>query len=178
MNKITTKVVQNASADVVTVIGIDLAKNVFALHGINVAGQAILVRPSVRREQLLDVLAQLPPCLIGMEARTGGRMAGFGSRSIQLRRQGQTGQGYQGGRPVFTYAVDSGCALGAGNRSQQNRCDQPLGDCIGSTCRLWQGVGGYRRQECAHGVGDAGERTGISFTSLNQKNRKPKPVSL
>jgi transposase len=71
MNKITTKVVQNASADVVTVMGIDLAKNVFALHGVNAAGKTILVKPSLRREQLLDVLAQLPPCIIGMEACTG-----------------------------------------------------------------------------------------------------------
>jgi transposase len=71
MNKITTKVVQHASTETVTVVGIDLAKNVFALHGINGAGKAILVRPSVRREQLLEVLAQLPPCIIGMEACTG-----------------------------------------------------------------------------------------------------------
>lgn len=71
MHKITTKVVQNASTAVVTILGIDLAKNVFALHGINAAGKAILVKPNVRREQLLDVLAQLPPCVIGMEAWTG-----------------------------------------------------------------------------------------------------------
>lgn len=71
MKKVTTKVVQNASVDIVTVIGIDLAKNVFALHGVNAAGKPILVKPVVRREQLLEVLAQLPPCIIGMEACTG-----------------------------------------------------------------------------------------------------------
>jgi transposase len=71
MNKITTKVIQHASAEVVTTLGIDLAKNVFALHGINAAGKPILTKPMVRREQLLEVLAQLPPCIIGMEACTG-----------------------------------------------------------------------------------------------------------
>jgi transposase len=71
MNEITTKVIQNASVEVITIIGIDLAKNVFAIHGINGAGKAILVKPNVRRDQLLDFLAQLPPCTIGMEACTG-----------------------------------------------------------------------------------------------------------
>ena len=68
MNKITTVAAQETTA---TVIGIDLAKNVFALHGINGAGKPILVRPSVRREQLLALLAQLPPCVIGMAACSG-----------------------------------------------------------------------------------------------------------
>ena len=53
MNKITTVAAQEATVNVVTVIGIDLVKNVFALHGINAAGKAVLVRPNVRREQLL-----------------------------------------------------------------------------------------------------------------------------
>lgn len=70
MNKITTAIVQSANA-VVAVIGIDLAKHVFAIHGVNRAGKTVLVKPTVRREQLLELLAQLPPCLIGMEACTG-----------------------------------------------------------------------------------------------------------
>ena len=35
-------------------LGIDLAKNVFALHGVDATGRACLVRPSVRRDQLLE----------------------------------------------------------------------------------------------------------------------------
>ena len=35
-------------------LGIDLAKNVFSLHGVNTTGRACLVRPSVRRDQLLE----------------------------------------------------------------------------------------------------------------------------
>jgi transposase len=71
MNQITTVVAKNASSDAVAVVGIDLAKNVFAVHGITAAGKAVLVRPAVRRDQLLELLAQLPPCLVGMEACTG-----------------------------------------------------------------------------------------------------------
>jgi transposase len=54
----------------VTTVGIDLAKNVFSLHGVNGAGKTVL-RRTVRRDRLAEVLAALPPCLIGMEACSG-----------------------------------------------------------------------------------------------------------
>ncbi len=52
-------------------VGIDLAKNIFAVHGVSESGQAGLIKPRVSRDQLLALIAQLPPCLIGMEACTG-----------------------------------------------------------------------------------------------------------
>lgn len=52
-------------------VGIDLAKNVFAVHGINEAGKPQLVRPAVAREKLHELIAALPPCVIGMEACSG-----------------------------------------------------------------------------------------------------------
>ena len=52
-------------------IGIDLAKNIFAVHGVNESGKAELVKPKVPRDQLLPLIANLPPCLIGMEACSG-----------------------------------------------------------------------------------------------------------
>ena len=52
-------------------VGIDLAKNIFAVHGVNENGKAALVKPKVAREQLLPLIAQLPPCLIGIEACSG-----------------------------------------------------------------------------------------------------------
>lgn len=55
----------------IVTIGIDLAKNVFAVHGVNEAGKAELVRPDVKRPKLLELIASLPPCLIGMEACSG-----------------------------------------------------------------------------------------------------------
>ena len=55
----------------IVTLGIDLAKNVFALHGVDATGRAVLVRPSVARGKLLELVASLPPCLIGMEACSG-----------------------------------------------------------------------------------------------------------
>jgi len=52
-------------------VGIDLAKNVFAVHGVNENGKAELVKPKLTRDQLLPLIAQLPPCVIGMEACSG-----------------------------------------------------------------------------------------------------------
>ncbi len=52
-------------------IGIDLAKNVFAIHGVDENGKVGLVKPKVARDQLLPLIANLPPCLIGMEACSG-----------------------------------------------------------------------------------------------------------
>jgi len=54
----------------ITSVGIDLAKSVFSLHGVDGAGQVVL-RRTVRRDQLLEVVAALSPCLIGMEACSG-----------------------------------------------------------------------------------------------------------
>lgn len=55
----------------IVTLGIDLAKNVFAVHGVDATGHAVLVRPSVPRSKLLELVASLPPCLIGMEACSG-----------------------------------------------------------------------------------------------------------
>ena len=51
----------------ITTVGIDLAKNVFSLHAIDCAGHMVS-RRTVRRDQLLGVVAGLAPCVIGMEA--------------------------------------------------------------------------------------------------------------
>lgn len=54
----------------VTTVGIDLAKNVFSVHGVGRDGK-VLLRRSVGRADLLSMFAQMPPCLIGMEACSG-----------------------------------------------------------------------------------------------------------
>jgi transposase len=51
----------------ITTIGLDLAKSVFQVHGIDAAGQ-VVVRKSVRRAQMLAFFSKLPPCLVGIEA--------------------------------------------------------------------------------------------------------------
>jgi len=51
----------------VTTIGIDLAKSVFQLHGVDAAGEVVF-RKKLRRAGVLEFLRDLRPCLIGMEA--------------------------------------------------------------------------------------------------------------
>src|SRR5271154_7537222 len=51
----------------VTTIGLDIAKNVFQVHGID-AAEKLVVRKRLSRSQVLEFFKALPPCLIGMEA--------------------------------------------------------------------------------------------------------------
>src|SRR4051812_14359579 len=50
----------------VSTIGLDLAKNVFQVHGIGAQGEVIVRRP-LRRAEVLPFFAKLTPCLVGME---------------------------------------------------------------------------------------------------------------
>jgi transposase len=51
----------------ITTIGIDIAKRVFQVHGVNREGE-VVVRRTLRRGQVLAWFAKLPACLIGLEA--------------------------------------------------------------------------------------------------------------
>jgi len=51
-------------------LGVDIAKNVFQLHGVNCNGRVVLKR-RVMRDQLLEVLAQIDRCTVVVEACTG-----------------------------------------------------------------------------------------------------------
>jgi transposase len=51
----------------ISAIGLDIAKNVFQVHGID-AAEEVVVRKQLRRSQVLVFFKALPPCLIGMEA--------------------------------------------------------------------------------------------------------------
>ena len=62
----------------VTTIGIDLAKSVFQLHGVDAQG-GIVFRKKLRRSTVLDFLRRVPPCLIGLEACATGH---FWAREI------------------------------------------------------------------------------------------------
>lgn len=54
----------------VTILGIDIAKQVFQLHGLDQKGKVVL-RKQVSRKKLSEVIVNLPPCVIGMEACGG-----------------------------------------------------------------------------------------------------------
>jgi transposase len=53
--------------DTVTTIGLDIAKSVFQVHGIDAAGK-VVIRQQLKRARVLAFFAKLPPCLIGIEA--------------------------------------------------------------------------------------------------------------
>ena len=55
---------------VITVLGIDLAKQSFQLHGVNGKGKTVL-RRKFSRQKLLEFMTRLQPCLVGMEACGG-----------------------------------------------------------------------------------------------------------
>ena len=51
----------------ITTIGLDIAKSVFQVHGVDAAGQ-VVVRRQLKRRYVLAFFERLPPCLIGIEA--------------------------------------------------------------------------------------------------------------
>jgi len=55
----------------VTTIGLDIAKHVFQVHGVNGRGGVVL-RRRLRRTEVLDFFEGLEPCLVGMEACATG----------------------------------------------------------------------------------------------------------
>ena len=56
-------------------VGLDLAKNVFQAHGADVSGRVVL-RKKLRRDQVLAFFAQLPACVVAMEACGGAHFWG------------------------------------------------------------------------------------------------------
>jgi len=53
--------------DEVSTIGLDIAKSVFQVHGVDAAG-AVVIRKRVSRAKVLEYFGELPPCLVGIEA--------------------------------------------------------------------------------------------------------------
>ena len=59
----------------ITTVGLDLAKNVFQVHGADGADQAML-RKKLRRDQVLAFFSRLRPCVVAMEACGGAHFWG------------------------------------------------------------------------------------------------------
>ena len=54
----------------IATVGIDLAKNLFQLHGVNEHGK-VVIKKQIKRDQMAEFFVNLPPCLVGMEACGG-----------------------------------------------------------------------------------------------------------
>jgi len=68
----------------ITTVGLDVAKQVFQVHGIDAHGK-VVVRKQLRRKEVVEYFTQLPPCVIGMEACSSShywarRLSGLGHR--------------------------------------------------------------------------------------------------
>lgn len=55
----------------ITTVSIDLAKNVFTVHCVDQNGKTALVKHKVSRAALPELIASLPPCVIGMDVCSG-----------------------------------------------------------------------------------------------------------
>ena len=74
----------------ITTVGVDLAKTVVTVHGVDAAGRTML-RKTVRREKLLELIAALPRCLIGMEACSGAHEWGAQVRAARASSRDHDG---------------------------------------------------------------------------------------
>src|SRR3954454_20311363 len=63
----------------ISTIGLDIAKSVFQVHGVDAAGQ-VVIRRQLKRRQVLAFFQKLPPCLIGIEACASSH---YWSRELQ-----------------------------------------------------------------------------------------------
>ena len=63
----------------VTTIGLDIAKSVFQVHGVDAAGQ-VVIRRQLKRRYVLTFFQKLPSCLVGIEACASSH---YWSRELQ-----------------------------------------------------------------------------------------------
>ena len=68
----------------VTTIGLDIAKSVFQVHGVDAAGQ-VLIRRQLKRRTVLAFFEKLPPCLVGVEACGAGPKTA--DRAVEVRHR-------------------------------------------------------------------------------------------
>src|SRR3954452_12827581 len=63
----------------ISAIGLDIAKSVFQVHGVDAAGQ-VIIRRQLKRRFVLSFFEKLPPCLVGIEACASSH---YWSRELQ-----------------------------------------------------------------------------------------------
>jgi transposase len=63
----------------ISAIGLDIAKSVFQVHGVDAAGQ-VVVRRQLKRRQVIAFFRKMPPCLVGIEACASSH---YWSRELQ-----------------------------------------------------------------------------------------------
>jgi transposase len=64
----------------ITTVGLDIAKSVFQVHGVDAAGQ-VVIRRQLKRRYVLTFFEKLPPCPVGIEACASSH---YWSRELQV----------------------------------------------------------------------------------------------
>ncbi len=84
----------------VTTIGLDIAKSVFQVHGVDAQG-AVVVRQRLTRSRMLAYFAKKAPCLVGIEACGSGCTNGLGGLDCLSQIAEQRSAPRWGVWPVF-----------------------------------------------------------------------------
>jgi transposase len=94
----------------ITTIGLDIAKSVFQVHGVDAAGQ-VVIRRQLKRRCLLTFFQKLPPCLVGIEACASSHhwsrdlLSAWMSRRVRLqRRQRERPPNWEFERPLWMFS--------------------------------------------------------------------------
>ena len=109
------------SKDTVAVLGIDIGKNTFHLVGLNKRG-AIILRQKLSRTQLEAKLANLPPCLVGMEACVGAHHLSRRLKTLGHDSEADAGQVCHS--PTSSRASPGACCIMAAT-SRSGKCQNP-----------------------------------------------------
>src|SRR5437764_13556453 len=138
----------------ITTIGLDIAKSVFQVHGIDAAGQVVM-RRQLKRRYVLAFFQKLPACVVGIEACASSH---YWSRELQAL--GHTARlmppAYVKPQPIC-----GRCTRGDPLRQTPRHRSSALAHrVIGSTADQ---SGSYRacQQACSNGLGTDGERRAI-----------------
>src|ERR1700732_323362 len=121
----------------ISTIGLDLAKNVFQVHGVDASG-AMVLRRQLRRAAVEKFFAQLPPCTVGMEAcgsaHHWARVIGRHGRGGDLRGGGPANDAVRAGEE-HRAASDDSCSRHAGPVGSATNDDSERA--AGGTERAW-----------------------------------------
>jgi hypothetical protein len=141
----------------ITTIGLDIAKNVFQVHGID-AAEKVVVRKQLRRGQVMKFFEALPPCLVGMEACA---TAHYWARELtRLGHQVRLMPGHHSSLDFPASSLPGSCGL-------RHRLPCPIS-------RLASGASGQSQRACAHG---ARRRAIIGMTTVVDAGRVGGTVS-
>jgi transposase len=144
----------------ITTIGLDIAKSVFQVHGVDAGGQ-VVVRRQLKRRAVLAFFQKLPPCLVGIEACAS---AHHWSRELQalghkvrlippayvkpyVKRQKNDAADAEAICEAVTRANMRSCqprlqsSRGASCHTARAICSSPAA--LGKSCTIWVQIGGY-----------------------------------